>query len=58
VTALKHLDEEQQDAFKKRLGIEGRTDWWKPETVWQGLPNAINAIVKVKAYTPSLTLIS
>ncbi|WP_183360563.1 hypothetical protein [Geomonas limicola] len=53
-TALNHLNAERQEEFKKRLDTEGRSDWWKPEAVWQGLPLAINKIISVKGYLPSL----
>lgn len=57
-TAFTHLNDEDQENFRKRLKADGRTDWWKPETVWQGLPSAIDSIVNVKGYTPIFTHIS
>jgi hypothetical protein len=56
--ALSHLNSQDRVQYVKRLKLVGRTDWWKPEEVWQGLPNAISLITNVKGYNPPLTLLS
>lgn len=56
--ALLHFNEQDQETYKKRLITEGRTEWWDPVKVWQGLSSAISIITNVKGFTPSLQTIS
>lgn len=52
--ALKHLSPHHQDIYKERLHKEGRTDWWEPGKVWDGVSAAISAIINVKGYSVPL----
>ncbi|GFO58752.1 hypothetical protein GMST_10770 [Geomonas silvestris] len=51
--ALQHLSPEHQEEFKRRLHKEGRSDWWKPGKVWEGVSAAIKVILTVKSNSPS-----
>lgn len=52
--ALLHFNEHDREFYKKRLITEGKTNWWKPEKVWQELPAALKVVTDVKGYHPTL----
>lgn len=56
--ALLHLSEHDQAIFHKRLLTEGRSDWWKPAKIWDGLPAALKVITQAKGYHPNNKLIA
>jgi hypothetical protein len=53
-TALAHLNKADQKIFKDRLTKEGKTDWWKPDYVWQGILAAIMGLEQVKGFNPTI----
>jgi len=50
--ALAYFSEADRVHYKTRLLTEGRSEWWKPEQIWQGLAAAINTIMTPKGYAP------
>lgn len=56
--SLSYFNDEDREHYKNRLKTEGKTDWWKPAKVWEGLPSAINVITNAKGNNPSQKLIS
>jgi hypothetical protein len=53
-TALAHLNKADQKISKDRLTKEGKTDWWKPDYVWQGILAAIMGLEQVKGFNPTI----
>lgn len=50
--ALLHFNEQDRKHYQQRLIATGKSDWWKPEEVWQGLPEALSYITNVKGNHP------
>lgn len=50
--ALQHLNEQDRKHYQSRLKKEGKTEWWRPVKVWEGLPDALKVITHAKGYTP------
>jgi hypothetical protein len=46
--ALLHLNDEDREKYMNLLQTEGKSEWWNPEKVWKGLPEAVGKIIKVK----------
>lgn len=46
-TALKHFNEGDRKEFVQRLKAEGQVKWWNPQSVWEGLSQAIDSIADV-----------
>lgn len=55
--ALTHFSAADKKHYKARLENEGKSDWWKPEELWKGLPAVIDSILNVKGYGPKVNCI-
>lgn len=47
--ALSHFNEDDKSIYLKRLKAEGKTDWWNPKKIWDGLPAAIEFVMNAKS---------
>jgi hypothetical protein len=56
--ALSYFNENDKAIYLKRLKAEGKTDWWNPKKIWEGLPAAIASLMNVKSSAPSLSLLT
>jgi hypothetical protein len=50
--ALDHFNPIDKAVYALRLKQEGKSEWWQPEIVWQGLQEAIEGLKIVKGNTP------
>jgi hypothetical protein len=56
--ALLYFNDEDREHYKNRLKTDGKTDWWDPAKIWQGLPAALKLVTHPKGNNPSLQTIS
>jgi hypothetical protein len=53
--ALAHFNKNDKDVYSYRLKHEGKSDWWKPGILWEGIQEAIEGLKIIKGNTPKIS---